>query len=163
VERRTGTAAFETRATLPIGATSFSDTTLVTGTAYQYRVLARNDGGSSAPSNSVEVNIPAGGVIKVAPAKLAFGTVRVGTTKTKTLRITNSGRGTLAAAVGTLAAPFRIVSGGGAFTLAPRASRTVTVEYAPTAATSLQPTLLITSTDSRRPEIRVPISGKGKP
>ena len=69
----------------------------------------------------------------VGPTSLDFGTVDVGSTADRTFTITNNGTGTLAGTVTESCDHYQVVSGGGAYSLAPAAVRTVTVRFAPTA------------------------------
>lgn len=62
VQRRGSTGAFETIATT-LNGTSYVDSSASLGTAYRYRVVARNDAGSSTPSAEVEVSTLAGGTL----------------------------------------------------------------------------------------------------
>lgn len=168
VERRTGAGAFTAIGAAPANATTFTDGAAVAGTSYTYRVRAvAGMSGSglleSGNSAEVQVTVPQGGKVKVTPKKLNFGTVRLGRTKTKKVTIRNIGKtGMLAGTVGTLAAPFRVVSGGGPFNLAPRAKLTVVVEYAPTTAGNTTATLNISTTDTTKPLVAVPVTGKGR-
>lgn len=50
VERKVGTGAYETLATLPANATSHQDNNLAMATSYCYRILATNALGTSPPS-----------------------------------------------------------------------------------------------------------------
>jgi hypothetical protein len=72
----------------------------------------------------------------VAPTSLEFGLVVVGSTADRTFTITNTGTLVLSGTVMGAVAPFSLISGGGAYTLAAGESRTVTVHYAPTASGS---------------------------
>lgn len=73
LERKTGGGAYALLASLPLDATSYSDTGLTPDTAYTYRVNAYNPGGDSAYSNEVTAqtlsNLPA------APAGLSAAAV----------------------------------------------------------------------------------------
>jgi hypothetical protein len=60
VQRRTGTGSFETIATVTNGM-SYIDSSASAGTTYRYRIVARNEAGSSAPSAEVNVITPIGG------------------------------------------------------------------------------------------------------
>ncbi|HEU4752174.1 MAG TPA: fibronectin type III domain-containing protein, partial [Armatimonadota bacterium] len=60
LERKTGAGAFTVIATLGANVASYSDSGLSGGTAYVYRVKARNAGGDSGYSNEAPVTTPAG-------------------------------------------------------------------------------------------------------
>ena len=80
--------------------------------------------------------------ISIAPGSLNFGAVNVGQSSKQTITITNQANSTatLIGSVGTLSAPFSVVSGGGAFNLAVGQSVTVTVQFSPTTAGSASAT-----------------------
>lgn len=72
IERRTGTAAFAVVGILPAGTNSLQQTNLVTGRAYDYRVAAFNDAGSSdyvGPVTIAPEQLPPGAPL--APANFA--------------------------------------------------------------------------------------------
>jgi hypothetical protein len=77
VERRIGTGAFSTLATLGANTTSHADTTLSLATSYEYRVRAFNGAGDSAASNAVGFTTPSGSTIPQTPANLT-ATVQAG-------------------------------------------------------------------------------------
>jgi hypothetical protein len=56
--------------------------------------------------------------------------------------------------------PFRVVSGGGSYLLAPRQTRDVTVEFAPPGSDSFGSSMLITSTDPRASRVQVALLSK---
>jgi hypothetical protein len=84
--------------------------------------------------------------MSITPGSLNFGNVYVGQSRNQTITITNQSSSTaaLTGSVGTLSAPFSIVSGGGAFELSPGQSVTVTVQFSPTTAGPAPATLSIT-------------------
>jgi plastocyanin len=102
--------------------------------------------------------------ISVTPASVSFGNVNVGSTSDQTVTITNQATSdaTLTGNVGTLAAPFSVQSGGGAFSLTPGQSTTVTVRFSPTVAGAASGTLSIThnATNQASPTT-VSLSGAG--
>ncbi len=87
--------------------------------------------------------------LTLAPATLDFGTVLVGGSATREATIENTGDADLditgVSIVGPDAAAFAIASGGGSGTLAPEATRTVTVAFSPSSAGSRSATLEVTS------------------
>jgi hypothetical protein len=161
VERSTG-ASFSAVGTAPAGAATFDDATAAAGTSYVYRVVAVAGAAESDPSDTASASIPTGGKLKLAPAKLNFGKLKIGRFKQLKLKITNTGKGPLAGSVGSMSAPFQIVSGGGAFTLAPKKSLTVLVRYDATAVETVQAVLTITSTDPGRSAVSVPVTARAK-
>jgi hypothetical protein len=130
-----------------------------TGQTYTYRVRAFNAGGDSGPTDEIGVQISSSGKIQVSTAKVNFGKSSVNKTKTKTFKIKNTGSGNLLGVVGSLEAPFRILSGGGAFNLAPGRNIVVKVEFSPSATGQVAQTLAITSTDSVRRTVNVSVTG----
>ncbi|MEW5853664.1 MAG: choice-of-anchor D domain-containing protein [Myxococcota bacterium] len=123
----------------------------------------------------IQVQLSGQGVIpaaEVTPSGLDFGSVLVGTANPPTQNITvrNTGMGYL-----NVNSPLRVVNAGGAnipeYTVT--ASRTLpadvasgdamtlTVRFAPSAATSYSGNLTITTNDPNRPEITVPVTGSG--
>jgi len=104
--------------------------------------------------------VPAG-VLQVKPASLKFGTVRIGSPRTKKILITNRGSGPLNVNIPQLAAPFT-VSAPGNVTLAPRAKVSLDVTFAPTTASTRYRGLALTSDDPKAPLKLVPITGKSR-
>lgn len=165
VERHAGNGSFVAIHTAAAGATSYADTTLAAGRTYTYRVFALSTSGDSVPSNESSAaprNETPLAKLVIAPKALKFGTVKLGRTKQLTLKLTNKGKETVTGTVGTGTEPFELLSGGGAFTLAPKASRSVVVRFAPGAAAAASAQLRITSTDPKAALVNVPLSGRGK-
>jgi len=114
-----------------------------------------NSSDTSDPYFTIPVNaISVSGHLKIIPKKLVvsgltFGTVPAGQPKTKSLELTNGGTGLLTVTVGSLSAPFAVVSGAGSYPLNPGKSRTVKVTFLPTTAGSYPAqTLTIISNDT---------------
>ena len=84
--------------------------------------------------------------LSITPVDLSFGNTYIGQSANQTITITNQASSTavLKGNVGTLSAPFSVVSGGGTFNLAPGESVTVTVQFLPTTAGSASASLSIT-------------------
>ncbi len=160
IERKAGGAKWGMAHQAGPDVTLWNDTSVTPGTEYRYRVRSRNAGGMSGPSSEAGATIPVGGVVSVSPTTLKFGTLAAGRNKVLTLRISNRGRGPLAGRVGAGDPPFRILSGGGPFTLAPRASVSVRVEYAPGTAGTHAGALAITCTDPAHATTTVALSGR---
>lgn len=162
VERKTGSGAYIPLATLSADTTSFNDGTVTTGNTYTYRVTATSAYGNSASTNEATATLPAGGKLKLSPKSLNFGTVKLGASKTKSFKIINAGKGALAGTVGSVGAPFTVISGGGAFQLPPKGKLTVTVKYSPFFAGLVTLAVPITSTDATQTGVSVALKGKGK-
>jgi uncharacterized delta-60 repeat protein len=99
--------------------------------------------------------------IDTAPASLAFGNVTQGTFKDLAVTVRNTGNATLNVTSTTLlgTAEYSIVAGGGAFSLAPAATRQVTVRLTPTSLGSKVATLSFASNDTDENAKNVPLSG----
>jgi hypothetical protein len=162
VERKDSLHGYAEIGTPGSNSSVFLDTTAVAGTAYTYRVRAANGSVFSTYSPEVTVTIPAGGKAALSTNKLSFGTLKVGATKTLTLKLTNKGKGALSGVVGTVGAPFTLAGGSGPFTLQPKQSLTLRVTYAPTAAGTANGTLTITTTDPAHSSLPVALTGKRK-
>ncbi|UTW46520.1 hypothetical protein KFE80_06510 [bacterium SCSIO 12696] len=59
IERRVGTGAFSTLATVAANTTAFTDTSTAQNTSYSYRVVSLNSAGDSAASNVTNITTPA--------------------------------------------------------------------------------------------------------
>jgi len=98
----------------------------------------------------------------VAPKKVNFGSVRVGATRTKKLKLRNTGTTPLSGIVGLASGGVTVTSGGGAYLLPPKGSLTIHLRYAPAARGTLQGVIPISTTDPGQPMIYLPLTGKGK-
>jgi hypothetical protein len=78
------------------------------------------------------------------------------------VRLHNKSRHPLTGIVGILEEPFRIISGGGDFTLERGERLKVIVEFAPSDEATAEQTLAITSSDPRHPLINIPVTGRGQ-
>jgi len=101
--------------------------------------------------------------IDTAPASLAFGNVTQGSFKDLAVTVRNTGTATLNVTSTTLlgTAEYSIVAGGGPFSLAPAATRQVTVRLTPTSLGSKVATLSFASNDPDENPKNVPLSGTG--
>src|SRR5499427_2247954 len=101
--------------------------------------------------------------IDTAPASLAFGNVNQGSFKDLAVTVHNIGTATLNVTSTTLlgTTEYSIVAGGGAFSLAPAATRQVTVRLTPTSLGSKVATLSFASNDTDENPKNVPLSGTG--
>jgi hypothetical protein len=102
--------------------------------------------------------------LSITPANLNFGNVNVGQSANQVITITNqvTSNVRLTGNVGTLVAPFSVQSGGGAFSLTPGQSITVTVRFSPTVAGVASGSLTIShnATNQSSP-ITISLSGIG--
>ncbi len=122
----------------------------------------------SAIYSSASLGSPAPAV-SIAPTALDFGRTRPGIAVNKTFTLTNTGTGTLnvtgMALVGRDSIDYAIVSGGGAFSLAAGASRSVTVSFTPLRSGGLEDgsksaRLAIASNAATSPD-NIPLVGQG--
>jgi uncharacterized delta-60 repeat protein len=101
--------------------------------------------------------------IDTAPASLAFGNVTQGSFKDLAVTVRNTGNATLnvtsTTLVGPASAEYSIVAGGGAFSLAPAATRQVTVRLTPTSLGTKAATLSFASNDTDENPKNVTLSG----
>jgi hypothetical protein len=114
---------------------------------------------SYSPVNVSATSVP--GKLDISTKSLNLHNVRVGQVKTKSLKLTNGGKGILSGAVGSLGAPFTVTSGAGAYTLKPGKSRSVKVQFQPTAPGTFPATLTITSDDPSALTVPVNVTGVG--
>ena len=96
-----------------------------------------------------------------APSKRRLGRVVLGASRKRSFLIQNTGAAVLWGSVGTLAAPFEVVKGGGAFKLNPGGSKRVKIEFTPTTLGKVVQKLTITSNDPDEATIKVKIIGTG--
>jgi len=101
--------------------------------SYSQTVTFTGGGGASATVTGSATNAPVpSAMIQVAPASIAYGTTRTGTSLTNSFTVQNVGTTNLSGAV-TVAAPFRVLAGG-SYNLAVNQSQTVSVIFSPTTA-----------------------------
>jgi hypothetical protein len=162
VERKEGTGEFVTLKQLKPNATTYDDLAVTPGVTYTYRIRAEKAGGEPSFSNPASATIPLGGKLSITPRSVAFAITKAGKKRVQVVQLKNSGHEVLVGSVGTLDAPFRIVTGGGAFTLIPGALKNVTVEFAPTVVGRVTGSLSITSSQVDQPTATVRVSGEGR-
>ena len=165
LERSTSpTGVYVDIATLGSTSRSHADVGLAPLTPYVYRIRAFNSGGDSAASNEASATT-LGASIAFQPGSWDYGSVVVGSTSDKDFSIQNTATVTLAVSatsiVGTDPGQFSIVSGGGAFMVAPGGSHTVTVRFVPTSAGSKGATFRVASNDPNGPSDAA-LSGVGQ-
>ncbi len=103
--------------------------------------------------------------IAVAPTSLPFGTVRVGSSATQTTTVTNNGTADLnVSSVSRCSGTSTEFSASpaGAFTVAPGASQTVTVTYAPVDTSTDSGCVAVASNDASAGTVQVSMSGSGQ-
>lgn len=100
--------------------------------------------------------------IGVAPTSLAFGSVSVGASSAKTFVVSSTGTATLTGSVALAqATTAEYAVAPASFSLAPGASQTVTVTYAPVDTTADAGSLVVTSDDATTPSVTVALQGTG--
>ena len=101
--------------------------------------------------------------IAVAPSSVAFGDVPTGQSATSAVTVTNTGDADLVVSGATVpgGAAFSVSAGGGAATLAPGASRAVTVAFSPTEPGAYAAMLTVQSDDADEPAVEVALQGAG--
>src|SRR5205823_3109312 len=97
------------------------------------------------------------------PGALAFGTQAVNSAAQLPFTVKNDGGAALNVTVGALSAPFRVVSGGGAFSLQQGSSQQVMVEFKPTQTGNFSAALAITSNDPNNQTASYQVTGTGVP
>ncbi|MGH2569703.1 MAG: choice-of-anchor D domain-containing protein, partial [bacterium] len=117
---------------------------------------------------TVDVALAGRGVepeIVVSPPSREWGELRVGTSSAWTFTVRNQGTGDLtvggATVEGANAAEFRVVAGGGGFTVAAGAAGTIRVAFQPAAVGTKSAALRIVSNDADEASVVVPLSGRG--
>ena len=103
--------------------------------------------------------------ISISPTSWNYGSIEVGDNSTQGFSVTNTGGGTLSVTstslTGTDAGEFSITSGGGSFSLAPGANRTVNVQFSPSSAGVKSASLSIASNDPDENPLNVSLNGTG--
>ena len=161
IQRKQG-KAFVNLAQVGAGVRTFNHTGLAPGSVETYRVMAFNNGGSSAPSNEASGVTPPSGRIKITPPALSFGRTRSGQVSQRSLVIKNVGTGELGVSITDPKGPFSIVSPAERqLMIAPGKSVKIVVQFSPTKNGPARGDLVIRSTDSRRPIATVSLSGNG--
>jgi hypothetical protein len=138
---------------LPVTATAFQ---AASKNPYSSAFLAKLD-----PSSGFCWGAPGRGRIRV--AKSVTLRARVGLTITKSLRVKNAGKDVLTGTISAPDAPFTLVSGGGDFTLEPKAKRTLIVGFSAPPEKGKSPgSILISSNDAKHPLVIVKLKGVAK-
>jgi uncharacterized delta-60 repeat protein len=183
--RNTGTATLNVTSTTLVGTAEYSIvagggafslapaatrqvTVRLTPTSLGSKVATLSFASNDTDENPKNVPLSATGVlstpdIDTAPASLAFGNVTQGSFKDVAVTVRNTGTATLNVTSTTLVgtAEYSIVAGGGAFSLAPAATRQVTVRLTPTSLGSKVATLSFASNDTDENPKNVPLSATG--
>ena len=107
-------------------------------------------------------NVQAGPLVEVSPASLDFGAIGVGTTADRTLTIRNTGTAPLNVSNLTSSNPaFTLLPPSPPFTIAAGGQQLVGVRFTASAAGTQSGTLTLTSNDTLRPTLTVPVIGTG--
>src|SRR5215813_7884748 len=168
IERSLDAFVFTEIATVAPNVSSLSDTTVSADTLYFYRVLAFNGFGNSEPSNIAFAQtppnpIPQNPTIVVDPTSIAFGSIRVSQTDTKSVTITNAGLANLV--VSSISDPggqFAIVNKPALpLTIVSAQTVTINVRFAPTSTGPTSASFTIGSNDPATPSVTVNLSGTG--
>lgn len=141
------------------GASPITVTGLTNGTAYTFTVTATNaagTGSASAPSNSVTLTVSA----TLTPAPASFGSVVVGSTATLNITLINTGNAFMVLSGISVSGSFFTQASACPTSLAPGASCSITVSYAPTATGPSSGQLSVQSNAASTPHV-VALDGTG--
>ncbi len=146
--------------------TTYSDTGLSANTRYRYRVRARDAAGNLSPNSNFAgaTTLPAQQQdcnIAVTPTALAFGDVSVGTSATLSTTLSNSGTAACTVTLVRTGSADFAVSGATSFTVAPGASRAVSILYTPAGIGADTGNLAVNSNDPSPPTVNVALTGTG--
>ncbi len=103
------------------------------------------------------------GSLRVSATALDFGTVKKGRGKARTIKVMNAGSQPLSISAGPADGPFKMTPATTTFTLAPRAIRTLRLQFAPAQAGSYGETLTLTSNTVSALSVNVVLRGKATP
>ena len=163
LERSSGGGEFAVIGSTGANATTAQDTTATAGTAYTYRVRAINGALQSNASNTALATIPVSVAPTITPARLSFGKVKLGKTKTLKVTIKNPSKTAgLAGLVSLSGTGYTLDSGGGPFDLAPKGKLTVSVTFRPPAAGTFSGAVTVLTTAPTRPTTSISLTGVGK-
>lgn len=162
IERRLPGAEWVSLAQVGANTESYTDASPPIGVQSQYRVRAASPFGVSDPTNEAAATLPQGGRLRVLPTRLNFGLLPAGGRRSMRVILMNVGSGPLSVSVGTPDAPFVITLGSGSFVLQPRRSRTVAVQYAPSARGSHTGRAVISSSDAVLRTVNLSMSGRAR-
>jgi type 1 fimbria pilin len=101
-----------------------------------------------------------GSKISLNALSINFGKVKVGSSKSKNLKIRNAGKVSLAVMAMPPGTPF--TSSGGDFNLAPKGKTSVVVTFNPTSKGSVSGSMTILSSDRSSASVGISLSGTGK-
>ena len=160
---------------LPVQTSPYLDRKVIGGQTYVYQVRAVQQGRRSDWSASVTVLDPAEATLTANTNLLDFGQVVIGTPNPRIFRstvisrsvlrrvsITNPGEEAVQVQVAGPSAPFRLMSGGSQFSLAPGQSQVLVITFMPTAAGPFEDSLRITDSDGDTLQT-VTLRGTGRP
>jgi hypothetical protein len=161
IERRTGAGSWSEVGQTGPDTPTFEDATVSQLTSYSYRVRAVVGTLLTLPSGEASVTTPRAGRLVLSPARLNFGIVRVGRSRTLSFSARNAGRGPLSITVDPAAAPFT-VNGERSFTLAPGRRRALSVTFSPAVAGLASTKITVRSDDPARPSVSYTLTGRGR-
>ena len=118
---------------------------------------------SAKPTANIAMSGTALGIpsITVEPMAIDFGKVTIGDPAERALTVRNSGTAVLVVSAVRSSSPAFVAVGNTAFELAPAATRTLTLRFAPTSVGAQEATLTIESNDAKQPALAVTSSGTG--
>ena len=116
-------------------------------------------GGTPTPTS---IATPTPGALRVSRARMNFGRVRQGTTRSSFFRVGNAGKGALHVTIPTLMAPFTVENPGAITLERGKLSPPITVQFAPTATGPVQQPLTISSDDPKHPTFTITVFGTGR-
>ncbi len=100
--------------------------------------------------------------ISLSPAQVTFKVTIVGSVSTGSFTVKNIGTAKLIGSVGSLASPFEVVKGGGAFSLKPNQTVKGTVQFKPLKAGTFSAVLQVKSNALSLPTVKLNLTGLGK-
>lgn len=99
--------------------------------------------------------------VTATPSSLAFGAVRINTSSTLTVTIANAGTAQLSVTNLSSNAPQYVLTPAANFTLAPGATKVLSVKFTPTAVQAYPATLSMTTNDPVNANFKIPLTGSG--
>ena len=158
-----GGSQYQAAFTAPANTTAAAET-------YAVLIVAQDDSGQTASADggvfTVAAQPPASdGRLKLRPAQLSFGRVRVGRRTTKSFQLQHVGRSTapISGVIRASGAPFSLLGAGAegiSFNLRAGETQTYVVEFGPTAIGSWTGAVDIDRADGKQPDLAVALAGR---